>query len=180
MQTLVLLIALGGATAQTDKKADDQPVTPVTPVPTRDGGFGLGVQTTLPGSGSRTNGPDVGLSVVYDVGTWRVSSLLNVLFAEDSFTAFRLGGRFFYRLHRTSMADFSVGAGAGFEYFDTPGDDNQSVGGYFEALGQIRVFLVRNVSLNANLGFGFRVGDGPNTFGLTGQANGGFGITYFF
>ncbi len=176
MHTLILLIALGGATAQSGKKADR----PSKPNPIRDGGFGVGVQTTLPGSGSRTQGPEAGLSIVFDKGAWRVSSLLNVLFVEDSATAFRLGGRFFYRLHRTSMADFSVGAGAGFEYFDTPGEGNENLGGYFEALGQIRVFVVRNVSLNANLGFGFRVGDGPNRFGLTGQANGGFGVSYFF
>ena len=180
MHTLALLIALGTATAQ-EAPAKSPPPSAKSNAKSNDGrGFGVGIQTTLPGGGSRTSGPEAGISVVFDRDQWRIASMLNVLFAEDNFTTFRFGGRFFYRLHKTRVADFSAGAGAGFEYFDTPGDGNENIGGYFEAIGQIRVFLVSNVSLNANVGFGFRVGDGPNTFGLTGQANGGFGATYFF
>lgn len=176
MHSLLLLIALGSSAAQTESP-------PPTTSRSDARGLGVGVQTTLPGAGP-FGGTEAGISVAFDQAQWRISTLLNVLFVEDNFTAFRIGGRFFYRLHKVSMADFSVGAGVGFEYVDnqsvSDGLDDELLAGYFEALGQIRVFVVRNVSVNANLGFGFRVGDGSNRFGLTGQANGGFGITYFF
>ena len=173
MHSLILLMTLSAATAQQ----------PAEKTKVRSAGLGIGVQTTLPGinaAGAGAIGPEAGISVVYDRVDWRIQTLLNVLFVEDNFTAFGIGGRFLYALHQMTMADFSVGAGLGFQFFDVPGDDNEAIGAYFEGLGQIRVFLVRNVAMNATLGIGFRVGDGPEAFGLTGQAHGSFGISYFF
>ena len=171
MQGLVLLMTLGAAAGQSDAKVAHA------------SGFGIGVQTTLPGinaTGSGAIGPEAGISIAYDKVDWRIATLLNVMFLEDNFTSFGLGGRFFYALHSGSMADFSVGGGVGFQFFDTPGAGNDSINAYFEGMGQLRVFVVSNVTFNATLGLGFRVGDGSTSFGMTGQAMGSFGLTYYF
>ena len=131
-------------------------------------------------TGSGTIGPEAGISIAYDRINWRIATLLNVQFLEDNFTAFGIGGRFLYALHRKKRADFSVGGGVGFQFVDIPGAGNDSINAYFEGLGQVRVFVVSNVAVNATLGIGFRVGDGDTAFGMTGQAHESFGLTYFF
>lgn len=162
------------------QKKSTEPKPAVKETNSRIGGFGGGVQTTfIPGGGLL--GPEAGISGVYDHLKWRVSALLNVIFVEDVEVAFGFGGRFFYVLHAMQWADFSVGAGLGFQYYDNTSSSNDSiVGGYLEGLAQIRVFVVRNVSINATGGVLLRVGDGPTAFALTGQAQGAFGLTYFF
>ena len=178
MQTLGLLIALSMATAQSEGASSSKKSVAAP------GGFGIGVQTTLRGLGGAELsglGPDAGISVVIDQQKWRVDTLLNFIFVEDNATAFGIGGRFLYVLHTTSMADFSAGGGVGLQFTDIEfDDDDDGFAAYFEGVGQIRVFVVPNVSVNATLGLGFRVGEGPETVGLVGQAHGSFGLTYFF
>ncbi|MEM7674764.1 MAG: hypothetical protein AAF449_02045 [Myxococcota bacterium] len=168
MQSLALLLALAAAPAASG--------------PPNGEGFGVGVQTTLRGLGSGELaglGPDAGISVVFDQGKWRADAALNFLFVDDRVTAFGIGGRFLYQLHKTSSADFSFGGGTGFQFLELGGSDG-GVAVYFEGVAQIRFFVVKNVAINGTLGLGIRVGDGPVAFGLTGQAQGSFGMTYFF
>ena len=171
MHTLAILLTLSAVTGQaSDGKSS------------KGDRFGIGVQTTLRGLGpGRFDGlaSEAGLSVVYDARKWRVATLLDLIFVDDAATAFAFGGRFLYAIHRRSRADFSIGAGTGFQFTEIEGGDS-GFDFYFEGVGQIRVFLVQNVALNATLGLGFRVGEGPFAFGITGQANGSFGLTYFF
>lgn len=169
MHTLVLLATMAAATAQSGESG-------------RADGFGIGAQTTLRGLGSADLGigPSAGLSVVFGQDKWRVSTLLDVLFVEDTATAFSIGGRFLYAIHSRKSADFSVGAGVALQLVDFEDEDDTDVSAYFEGVAQIRVFLAKNVSLNGTLGLGFRVGEGPFVFALGSQATGSFGMTYFF
>jgi hypothetical protein len=114
-------------------------------------------------------------------------------------TSFTLGGRFWYHLHAASFADFSVGGGVGFiSWTANPGlasDSRLDVS--LEVGGQIRAFIVPNVALLADLGFGATFGNTDDIlFGsqaITGSGSpqgqgtagnnfvvGTLGIAYFF
>ncbi|MGD0836211.1 MAG: hypothetical protein ABSB49_06150 [Polyangia bacterium] len=100
----------------------------------------------------------------------------------DSSTDFTLGGRFWYHIHAASFADFSLGGGVGINRVDT----NVSVS--LEAGGQIRAFLVPNVAIAADLGFGANFGNRDDLLigaqsiggGGNGFVAGTLGIAYFF
>jgi hypothetical protein len=106
------------------------------------------------------------------------------------------GGRFWYHMHAASYADFSLGGGIGFtDWTSNPGapgsDTHLDVS--LEIGGQIRAFIVSNVALIADLGFGATLGNNDNMmFGgqsVTGSGSpegganfvsGTLGIAYFF
>ena len=111
-------------------------------------------------------------------------------------TSFSVGGRFWYHLHAASFADFSVGGGLGFVHWDTnPGNNNNDsrLDLSLEVGCQMRVFIVPNVALIADLGLGATFGNnddimiGGQSVTASGSPAGGnnfvagtLGIAYFF
>lgn len=111
-------------------------------------------------------------------------------------TDFSVGGRFWYHLHAASFADFSLGGGVAFtDWTENPGANtpNNHLDVSIEAGGQIRAFIVPNVALLADLGFGATFGNNDNIAiggqSVTGSASpeggaefvmGTLGIAYFF
>jgi hypothetical protein len=148
------------------------------------GRFGVGAEAVLlapfaPAALASFAGPQGAISAGFDAGNFRVDGLLSLLFQENSFTAFAVGGRFFYVLHRAKSADFSIGGGLVLGVYDpNQGDSQFRVG--FDFAGQIRAFLTSNVALTGTLGLGFSVGQKPFIFGILGQLIGGLGIVYYF
>ena len=132
------------------------------------GGFGVGVQAMLEGP--------FGVAVLYDPGAWHVEGILG--FYSNGETALALGGRFYYHLHSSTAADFSLGGGLGLVTIDNDADDSIT-NIHLEAGGQVRTFVVPNVALSASLGLAVVAGDG-DLVALTGQLVGGLGLSYFF
>jgi hypothetical protein len=113
---------------------------------------------------------------------------------NTSTTSFSLGGRFWYHVHAAAFADLSLGGGLGLVRWETtPGqagnDDRIDVS--LELGSQMRVFIVPNVALIADLGLGAVFGQhddimiGGQSFGSTGGGATNFvagtlGIAYFF
>jgi hypothetical protein len=115
-------------------------------------------------------------------------------------TSFAVGGRFWYHVHAASFADFSLGGGLGLTSWTLdPGTrpanaDDSRLDVSIEVGGQMRAFIVPNVALIADLGFGANFGANDNIMigGQTvtgagepeGPGNqfvlGTLGIAYFF
>jgi hypothetical protein len=107
-----------------------------------------------------------------------------------------IGGRFWYHMHASSNADFSLGGGLGFtSWTSNPGGpgENSHLDLSLQVGAQMRAFIVSNVALIADLGFGATFGDNDNMmFGgqaitNSGSPEGGanfvagtLGIAYFF
>jgi len=149
-----------------------------------DSRFGVGMETVLTAPFAPTPSlapfsPTGAAAFSFDAGQFRIDGLLYLLFIDDAATTFALGGRFFYELHSTSKADFSVGAGLALGLLDSDrGDADVRVA--MEGAFQVRVFLASNVALNGSAGLGFSFGDDPFVFGISGHLNGGFGLIYYF
>jgi hypothetical protein len=144
-------------------------------------GTGVGVGVT----GFLLNGP-FGLSGAYDAGPWHVDSVLGLVKPASGIRAsFHLGARFWYHLHSSANADFSVGGGLG--YRRVGGTGTSSDGVWIEAGAQLRTFLASNVALSASLGLSVATID-FEAYGLGGQSVasstlGGFagvGLHYYF
>jgi len=141
-------------------------------------GIGIGAEATLTGI--------VGATFVYDAEVFHVDALLGGSFEHfDSDLA--VAGRFFFPLHRSQYADFSVGPGIGFEHVthDPDGDGpNGRVSSnpiHLEGAAQIRAFVVQNVALSATAGVGLKLNnDNDNSATIGGQLGGSLGVTYFF
>ncbi|HEY0469500.1 MAG TPA: hypothetical protein VGC79_35165 [Polyangiaceae bacterium] len=141
-------------------------------------GIGVGAEATLTGI--------VGATFVYDAAAWHLDALLGGNFQHNSSTV-AVAGRFFFPLHRSQSADFSLGPGIGFQHVtndpdgDGPQGRNSSNPIHLEGAAQIRAFVVPNVALSATAGLGIVLNNDNNdsaTFG--GQLGGSFGVTYFF
>lgn len=148
--------------------------------------IGVGAETilTAPFLGAPTilgasYAPGGAASVTYDTGQFRISGLLYLLAVEDSYSSFGLGARFFYVVHESKTADFSLGGGAAVTHHDPdPGRSRSRV--HIEGALQIRIFLASNVALHGTVGLGFGFGDEAFLINLGGQLTGGFGLTYYF
>jgi len=142
-------------------------------------GIGVGVEATLTGI--------MGGTFVYDAAAWHLDALLGATFQNDH-SDLAVAGRFFFPLHRTQYADFSVGPGIGLVHRtnhdpDGPGPQGSTTATpiHLEGAAQIRAFIVPNVALNATGGLGVVLNtdnDNKATFG--GQLGADFGVTYFF
>ena len=107
------------------------------------GSVGIGGELQL-------NGELGGLSANYDAGEFHVGGFLG--FSDDGGdddTDVALGGRFYYHLHTSAMADFGVGGsiGIGFIGDRAPGDNNRTLV-YIEPGFQMRAFIASNVALS--------------------------------
>ncbi len=141
------------------------------------GTLGVGAEYQLAGIG--------GASLNYDAGDFHVGGFLG--FADgggDDDTTWALGGRFYYHLHSTTDADFSLGGGLGIASVPDPmggGDEASLI--YLEGGAQIRLFLAANVAVSASTGLvlGLSDADGVAVTGAGGVGLGaGVGLHYYF
>jgi hypothetical protein len=100
-------------------------------------------------------------------------------------SSFDLGARFWYHLHNTANADFSVGGGLGYEH--TPAGPGSADVLFIELGAQLRAFVTSNVALSASLGLSIATVDGEG-YGIGGQVfsgqapfpGAGIGLHYYF
>jgi hypothetical protein len=151
--------------------------------------IGIGVEEAIPGI------QDVGMgralllagtvgSINYDAGKFHAGGFLGFDDPSGAFnTFFTFGGRFFYHVHSTAMADFSVGGQIGIAYVPTgnmgPGADHYDTEVFLEPGVQIRAFLASNVALSFSLGIVIGAADASGVQ-VGGQVQGSAGIHYYF
>jgi hypothetical protein len=143
-------------------------------------GIGVGAEATTTGI--------VGGTLVYDASVFHIDVLLGGRFDPDASTT-AVAGRFFFPLHTSPSADFSIGPGIGVEHTtnhprgapDAPPPASTSANAvHLEGAVQIRAFIVQNVALSASAGIGAVFTNGNNSAVIGGQLGGALGITYFF
>jgi hypothetical protein len=183
MRRIANVTVLAGALlivcARPSSAQEPAPVTAGPQAATHGTGFGVGV------TGFLLNGP-TGASLAYDAGPWHADAVLGLIKPAAGIRAsFALGGRFWYHLHSTANADFSVGGGLGYRKAGVAGASSDGV--WIELGGQIRTFLASNVALSATLGLAIATIDfeayGLGGQSLAGQTLGGFagvGLHYYF
>lgn len=135
------------------------------------GGFGVGIVAMLTGP--------FGAMVVYDPGRFHIEGILGFRSLEDAQTDIAVGGRFWWHLHTSTAADFSLGGGVGFVLIDRedPLEDQTDI--HIDGGAQVRTFVVPNVALAASLGLAIVSGD-ADFVGITGQLFGSISASYFF
>jgi hypothetical protein len=137
-----------------------------------EGAIGVGAEMTL----SNFNG----MSVNYDAGKFHVGGFFGLADpAGPDNTDIDLGGRFFYHIHTTSMADFGVGGSVGLELHGNPAPVDDTTLMSIEPGFQIRAFLGSNVALSFTGGIAIGVVDADGVE-LGGQFNGIAGVHYYF
>src|SRR5262249_42275409 len=136
------------------------------PAPEGAARFGAGAEATTTGI--------VGGTFVYDPGPFHLDALLGAHFAHDD-EEIDLAARFFFPVHRSPSADFSVGPGVGLVHFNHPNPPDNAL--HVEGAIQIRAFLVPNVALSATAGVGaiFANGDNNDRAVIGGTVGGSFG-----
>lgn len=140
-------------------------------------GPGVGAEVTMTGL--------VGATFVYDTTAFHIDALLGGSF-EPNDSALTVAGRFFFPLHRSQAADFSVGPGIGLVHVTHDPDGAGPLGRvstnpvHVEGAAQIRVFPVPNVAISASAGLGAVITNNNNSALIGGQVGGAFGVTYFF
>lgn len=138
----------------------------------QEGTIGVGAEFQINGN---TGGP----SINYDAGAFHAGGFFS--FADDDGpdnTVWTLGGRFYYHVHSTAMADFGVGGSIGVISFPVPGMDDTGTGVFLEPGIQTRLFLAANVAVSASAGIviGVADADGVAIDGQTITA----GLHYYF
>ena len=168
----------------------------ISPAPSGHGrGIGVGAVTMLNGTSGALvtwGSPGGGLHVdgIFGLHHYRDGN-------ANYTTSFAVGGRFWYHVHAASFADFSLGGGLGIIHWTnnpgTPASDSR-LDLSLEVGGQMRAFIVPNVALVADLGFGATFGNDDNIMiggqAITGSGEpegpannfvvGTLGIAYFF
>jgi hypothetical protein len=143
-------------------------------------GIGVGAEATTTGI--------VGGAFVYDASVFHIDVLLGGRFDSDNSTT-AVAGRFFFPLHTSQSADFSIGPGIGLERTthhpgappDAPAPPSTTTNAvHVEGAVQIRAFVVPNVALSASAGVGAVFTNGNNSALIAGQVGAVLGITYFF
>ncbi|HYP77678.1 MAG TPA: hypothetical protein VER12_17025 [Polyangiaceae bacterium] len=141
-------------------------------------GIGVGAEATLTGI--------VGGTFVYDAAAWHLDALLGGSFQHND-SSLAVAARFFFPVHRSQSADFSLGPGVGLVHTthdpdgDGPEGRNSATPIHLEGAAQIRAFVVPNIAVNATAGLGVVVNnENENSATIGGQLGGSFGITYFF
>ncbi len=139
------------------------------------GSLGVGGEVQL-------NGLLGGVSANYDLGEFHLGGFLG--FADgggEDDTDVALGGRFFYHVHSTAMADFGIGGsfGIGLIGDETPGVDENLTLVFIEPGFQIRAFVASNVALSFSGGLTLGVADADGVL-VNAQATGSAGVHYYF
>jgi len=146
-------------------------------------GIGVGAEATLTGI--------VGATFVYDAEAFHIDALLGGTSPlggsfQHNDSSLAVAGRFFFPIHRSQSADFSLGPGIGLVHVthDPDGDGPQGRVStnpvHLEGAAQIRAFVVPNVALSASAGLGVVLTNNNNSAVIGGQLGGSFGVTYFF
>jgi len=142
--------------------------------------IGVGVETQI-------NEEAGGLSVNYDAGKFHVGGFLgfhdHADNDENNRSEFDIGARFFFHVHSTAMADFSLGGSIGLASIPTggpaPAPEGRDAHLYLEPGFQIRVFIASNVALSFTGGIVIGTLD-ANRVDIAGQVDGLAGIHYYF
>lgn len=144
------------------------------------GSLGVGAEAQLSGI--------TGISVNYDAGRFHAGGVTRYYDpAGPNNSVFEIGGRFYYHLHSTAMADFSLGAGIGLASVPATQDSRDEYV-YLEPGFQIRMFIASNVALSFTGGLMLGLFDAADEteaglasgLDLAGQFNGIAGVHYYF
>jgi hypothetical protein len=138
------------------------------------GTVGLGAEYELSGLG--------GVSLNYDGGKFHVGGFFGYENPADGYLL-DVGGRFFYHLHSTAMADFGIGGGLGIESVPPAPMGHRTTDVYLEPSFQIRLFVASNVALSFTAGISIGLADAPDNAVIGGQAvgpAGAAGVHYYF
>ncbi len=139
------------------------------------GSIGIGFE-------SQINGVLDGVSANYDMGEFHLGGFLAFSDAggEDD-TDINFGGRFYYHVHSTAMADFGIGGsfGVGIIGDRMPAIDENATLVFIEPGFQIRAFVASNVALSFTGGLTLGVADAEGV-AVTGQLNAVAGVHYYF
>jgi hypothetical protein len=120
-----------------------------------------------------------GISANYDLGAMHFGGYLGVSDpAGADNTTLQLGGRFFYHLHSSAMADFGVGGTLAYANVPTATDEKADLV-YLVPGFQIRAFVASNVALSFSSGIALGLGDADGV-ALNGQLTSSAGIHYYF
>jgi len=180
---LALTLTAAPAMAQTDATpppAAPPPAAVVVSSPSGGGaGLGFGAVAWLGGL--------AGAQVVYDQSMFHIEGTLSYNHTSGpgmapSASNFQFGAGGWYHLFRGVNSDFSIGGGAGLNYFTQAGGSNTVFD--LEPGAEARVFLTPNFALSGRVGFAITFGDAntATNIGIGGQTTGGtagFGFTYF-
>jgi hypothetical protein len=121
-----------------------------------------------------------GPSVNYDAGAFHLGGFLALVDPSGpGNTDFGIGGRFYYHVASTAMADFSVGGALTFISDATDPNADRASLFFIEPGIQIRAFIATNVALSFSAGLPIGLADADGV-ALTGQLNGTAGIHYYF
>jgi hypothetical protein len=138
------------------------------------GTVGVGAEYEISGVG--------GLSFNYDGGKFHVGGFFG--YADPDGYLLDIGGRFFYHLHSTAMADFGIGGGLGIESVPAPAaGGRRTTDVYLEPSFQIRLFVASNVALSFTAGISIGLADAPDDVVIGGQGIGpvgAAGVHYYF
>jgi hypothetical protein len=147
----------------------------------QEGSIGVGAEFMLSGVDTPMGGPSYGvggLSLNYDAGMFHVGGALGMSDGGgDDDTNLSIYGRFFYHVHSSAMADFSIGANLGVLSLDGPGDRATLL--FLEPALQVRLFIASNVALSLTAGISIGTIDAEG-FALGGQTSGAAGFHYYF
>jgi hypothetical protein len=120
-----------------------------------------------------------GISANYDMGALHFGGYLGIADpAGADNTSLQLGGRFFYHVHSSAMADFGVGGTLA--YANVPAGGGEKADLVYLVPGfQIRAFVASNVALSFSSGIALGLGDADGV-ALNGQLTSSAGIHYYF
>jgi len=124
-----------------------------------------------------------GVSANYDAGKFHAGGFIGFGDpAGPSNDTFDIGGRFFYHVASTAMADFGIGGGLGIQSQNNPAPAGRATLVFIEPSFQIRAFLTPNVALSFTGGISIGAADAS---GLTidGDSIGAVstvGVHYYF
>lgn len=128
-----------------------------------------------------------GLSIVYDAGQFHAGGFLGFRDGADDNdgdaddTDVAIGGRFYYHIHSTAMADFGIGGSATVAFIGdrTEGLDANATAMLIEPGFQIRAFVASNVALSFAGGLSLGLVDAEGVQ-VTAQPTGAAGVHYYF
>jgi hypothetical protein len=151
--------------------ASAQVVEGTTSPATRGAGIGVGGAVMITGL--------AGPSLAFDAGPFHIDGMIGLSKVEGVPADFGLGGRFWFKLHRTANSDFSLGGGLAFLHDGGvgPAGDDDLV--FLEGGGQLRAFIAGNVALSVSFGLGIALVD-RTAVALEAQPFGAAGIHYYF
>jgi hypothetical protein len=137
--------------------------------------LGVGAESVV-----STEGNIGGVSANYDFGQFHLGGFFGVADpAGANNTRVELGGRFYFHLHSSAMADFSVGGSLAYanESNPPPQDNDNEV--YLTPGFQIRAFVASNVALSFSAGIALGLADVDGVV-IDGQVTGAAGVHYYF